>query len=181
MLYIITPCSRPQNLSIIANTIPIDSKWIIVHDNHTDMPLINNATFFVCEDTGLVGTKARNFALDNINFSYNDHILFHDDDNIIHPLLYSTVSQVFDHDFSLLCWGQLNKDNSIRLLPPKSIKVGQIDTASFLIKWKYNSHVRHRTDIYEHDGYYAEECAKNGLVLRLNEFLCYYNYLNQNI
>lgn len=169
MLYIITPCSRPQNLETISNSIPNKSSWIVVHDYKYIMPDIPNATFLKCDDTGLVGTKARNFALDTIKFN--------DDDNIIHPKLYQTIEPLLTNNFSIMTWGQLHKNNSIRLPSQVKPKVGNIDTASFLISWKYNKLTRHRTDIYEHDGLYAEECANNGPMLCINDYLCYYNYL----
>jgi hypothetical protein len=177
MIHIITPCSRPENLDFIAPTIPENCLWVIVHDNNVQLPRIQNAIIMKCEDTGKVGTKARNFALDNLNLPEDSHILFHDDDNIIHPNWFSTISQLLDYDFSLMTWGQLHKDNSVRLEPQIHPAVGNIDTASFLVKWKYNSRVRHRTDIYEHDGIYAQECANNGNILCVKDYLCYYNYL----
>lgn len=177
MLYIITPCSRPENLEKIQQTIPSEARWIICHDKKTDITPINNAITMICNNTGMVGTQARNHVLDNFPFKDEDHLLFHDDDNIIHPLLYENVKNHFEKDFSIMCWGQVNKDNSIRLYPTYDIRVGNIDTASFLIKWKFNKHVRHRIDIYEHDGIYANQCAMNGGIIVLDGYLCYYNYL----
>ena len=177
MIYIITPCSRPENLALISSTIPENCLWVIVHDHKTNIPQIDNAMTMKCDDTGKVGTKARNFALDNLSLSDDDHVLFHDDDNIIHDKLFPAVTQFLDYDISLMTWGQLHKDNSVRLQPQIHPRIGNVDTASFLVKWKYNSQVRHRTDIYEHDGAYAEECSLNGNVLCLKDYLCYYNYL----
>lgn len=178
MLYIITPCSRPENLDVIQNTIPTEAKWIICHDNNIKKISSKlNAIIMRCDETGLVGTKARNYVLDNYDFKDEDIILFHDDDNIVHSQWYNVVSQFFDYDFSIICWGQLNKDNSIRLYPTNNPKIDMIDTASYLIKWKYNKHIRHNTTIYQHDGQYAEDCAKNGPIITINAFICYYNYL----
>lgn len=177
MLYIITPCSRPENLPTIYSTIPKESIWIIAHDDKTTPLDLPRTLFMKCDDLGLVGTKGRNYILDNFNFNDDDLILFHDDDNIIHPRLYSTVSKYFSEDFSMICWGQLKKDNNIRLFPPEQIKIGSIDTACFLIKWKYNKNIRHVTYIYEHDGIYAQQCANTGPVIKINDYLAYYNYL----
>jgi hypothetical protein len=178
MLYIITPCSRPENLIAIQPSIPNEAKWIICHDGKNgNIPSSIRASIMLCEDNGFVGAKAQNHILDNYTFNNNDCILFHDDDNIIHNELYSSISPFLNNDFSLMCWGQLNKDNSIRLKPSNKPAIYQIDTASYLVKWKYNKHIRHDTAIYEHDGKYAEDCAKNGPVLTINDFLAYYNYL----
>lgn len=176
MLYIITPCSRPEKLADVSKTIPDQTKWIVVKDPTTEVDNIENASIITCKDTGMWGTKARNFALDTIPLKDEDNILFHDDDNIIHPNWYREVLPFLDQDFSILTWGQLNKDGSIRLKPSSAPKVSFVDTASYLIKWKYNKHVRHQF-IYTHDGFYAEDCSKNGKIICLNKYICYYNYL----
>lgn len=176
MIYIITPCSRPENLEEISKTIPPECKWVVVHDNTKPVPLLDNATFLVCDDTGPFGTKARNHALDFLPLKDDDFILYHDDDNIIHPKWYSTIYKYLDYNFSILTWGQLNKNNIIRLSPTESPQVENIDSASFLVSWKYNKDIRHEL-VYVHDGLYAEACGKNGPVLCINDFLCYYNYL----
>jgi hypothetical protein len=177
MIYIITACSRPENLETISKTIPLQCNWVVVHDNKVNTPLLNNAMVLECEDTGMVGIKAQNFALDNLPLTDQDFILLHDDDNIIYPTWYSKVSELINYDFSIMTWGQLNKDGSIRLKPQSQPRVGNIDTASFLISWKYNKHIRHKVDVYEHDGIYAEQCSLNGPLLQINDYLCYYNYL----
>lgn len=177
MLYIITPCSRPENLELILPSIPKECHWIISHDDKTQPQPFPNTTFINCKDTGKVGTKARNFVLDNFEFNDDDFIQFHDDDNIIHPKWFPTIQQYLNYEFSIISWGQLNKDGTIRLQPSPKISTGAIDTASYTVSWKYNKNVRHRTDVYEHDGIYAEECAKNGRVLTIYDYLCYYNYL----
>jgi hypothetical protein len=176
MIYIITPCSRPENLVAISKTIPSECKWIVVHDNKTHVVPIYNATFLVCDDTGPVGTIARNYALDTLPLVDNDLILFHDDDNIIHPSWYTTISQHLHIDFSIMTWGQINKNQTVRLLPTMYPEIGNIDTACFLVRWKYNKEVRHGF-FYEHDGLFAQTCAKNGRIVCINDYLCYYNYL----
>ena len=179
MIYIITPCSRPQNLEAIYQSLPkaSDIHWILCSDHNNKLPTFNNSTNMVCDDTGIVGTKARNYVLDNFNFGDEDHILFHDDDNVVHPDLYINIKPHLEEDFSILSWGQLNKDNSVRLLPTSHMYSGYVDTASFLIKWKHNKAIRHKTDRYDHDGIYAYECSQNGKVIVLDSYLCYYNYL----
>lgn len=178
MLYIITACSRPENLEIMSKTIPEECKWIIVHDDRVAIPNnISNATILKCEDTGKVGVKAQNFALDNIQLTDDDFVMLLDDDNIIHPNWYSVISQLLHMDFSIMTWGQLHKNGSIRLEPQGNPRVGNIDTASFLVSWKYNKNVRHIVDLYEHDGVYAQACSKNGRILCVNGYLSYYNYL----
>jgi hypothetical protein len=177
MIYIITPCTRPENLETISKNIPEECSWVIVYDDKISM--INtslNAIFMKCPDTGVVGTKARNYALDHLDIKDEDLILLHDDDNIIHPNWYNSILKYINMDFSIITWGQLYKNNNPRLHPTSYPCVNYIDTASFMIKWKYNKNVRHEY-IYYHDGLYAETCAKNGPVICIDEYLSYYNYL----
>ena len=176
MIYIITPCSRPENIPVIAKTIPPECKWVIVHDHKAPVAPIDNATLLVCEDTGPVGTLARNYALDKLPLTDEDFVLFHDDDNIINPNWYNTVSKYLHEDFSIMTWGQIHKDGRERLPALEQPKAYSIDTASYMIRWKYNKDVRHEL-VYHHDGLYAEACAKNGPVLCIKENLAYYNYL----
>lgn len=177
MLYIVTPCSRPENLETINKTIPCECKWIV--SSSCDISCNINATIIKCPEKGLVGTKERNYVLDNFQLKDEDYILFHDDDNIIHEDLYSNIEPLLKSSnlFSIVTWGQLFKNNKIRLDPCKIPKVGKIDTACFMVNWKYNKNVRHVENKYEHDGIYAEECSRNGPILTIDKYLSYYNYL----
>lgn len=177
MLYIITACSRPENLDAMSKTIPQDCSWVIVHDDRTVIPQTYNAIIMKCDDTGIVGVKAQNFALDNLPLTDDDFVMLLDDDNIIHPEWYSVISRLLHMDFSIITWGQLHKDGSVRLEPQPSPRVGNIDTASFLVSWKYNKHIRHIVDLYEHDGVYAQTCSMNGPLLCVKGHLSFYNYL----
>lgn len=185
MLKIITPCSRPENIKSIYSTIPNESKWIIVHDNNAKLKLTeeswikekDNIKLLECPNTGFCGIEARNFALDNEQFDDNDFILFHDDDNIIHKDLFANIKDLLNLNCSIVTWGQINKDNSIRLCPTITPKIRHIDTACFMIKWGINKHVRHLVNEYTHDGIYAEVCSKNGEVFVIDKYLSYYNYL----
>jgi hypothetical protein len=177
MIYIITACSRPENLEDMSKTIPSDFKWVIVYDDRVNIPDTYDAILLKCEDTGKVGVKAQNFALDNLPLTDDDHVMLLDDDNIIHPNWYNVVRQLLHHDFSIMTWGQTHKDGTRRLEPQRYPQVGNIDTASFLVSWKYNKNVRHVVDLYEHDGVYASTCSMNGPICCVGHDLCYYNYL----
>jgi hypothetical protein len=179
MLQIITPCSRPQNLAAIYNSIPKEATWTVVYDNRVIIEhKLDNVNYLLCENTGFVGSSGRNFALDNISIKDEDYILFHDDDNIIHEDLFENIKEIIsENKYSIITWGQLNKDKSARLEPSQEPIVGRIDTACYISSWKYNKNVRHAEDVYAHDGIYAVECRKNGPLLKLDKYLCYYNYL----
>lgn len=175
MLYITTPCSRPENLEIISKTIPKECYWAVVYDNKVTVPKIENAHYFKCEDTGFVGASGRNYFLDNFQINDEDWIYSLDDDNIVHKNWYESIEPLLSLDISIIHWGQLNKDESIRLNP--IIKLNHIDAACFMTKWKYNKHIRYNTEKYEYDGLYALECLNNGPSLTLNQYISFYNYL----
>lgn len=176
MLFVVTPCSRPENLEKIAPTIPDFCQWIVLHEQSLSLPKIQNMTTIVCPKTGFVGADGRNYFLDNFILNDDDWIYSLDDDNIIHPDFYK-IEKFLLEDFSLVHWGQLNKDNTVRLKPLSDIIIDTIDAACFISQWKYNKNVRYNTDVYNYDGFYAIDCAKNGPRLKLDMYLSYYNYL----
>lgn len=133
----------------------------------------------VCMESGMTGdwgAHNRNYALDNYPFDDNDWITFLDSDNIIHGDWYNTVKDYVDLNLAILTWGQLSKNHDIRLRPTDAPSVGNIDSASFMVKWKYVKDIRWSTN-YTHDGEYANECSKRGQLLMLDAYISFYNYL----
>lgn len=176
MIYITTPCSRPENLKIISKYIPKDCQWVVIHDDKVKIEDdITNAIILKCEDTGFVGASGRNYFIDNWPLQDKDWLYSLDDDNIIHPEWYKNIKHLLDLDYSVIHWGQLNADCSIRLTP--NIEINKIDAACFITKWKFNKAERYNTEKYEYDGIYATTCKNNGPYLTLNKYLSYYNYL----
>jgi cellulose synthase/poly-beta-1,6-N-acetylglucosamine synthase-like glycosyltransferase len=177
MIHIITPCHRPDNLDIIKKSIPSSCNWIVVFDSMIKDPVkIEGAVCLESGMTGDYGAHNRNYALDTYEFLDEDWIAFMDSDNIVHPEWYKTVKPHLNKDIVMLTWGQVSKDGNIRLVPVDIPKVGEIDSASFMVKWKYVKDIRWSTN-YTHDGEYAEECATRGRVLALNSYVSYYNYI----
>lgn len=178
MIYIITPCTRPENLYIIKKTIPKECNWVIVYDNSVSVKTqIENAIILHSPFTGDFGNPNRNFALDNVNLENDDWVYILDDDNILHPKWYEVVSQNINYEYDIMTWGQLTGYNDIRLLPTKYPKIGNIDTASYMINGKIMKTLRYSMQRGA-DGELAEQVAKNGKVFMIDEYLCYYNYLN---
>lgn len=177
MIHIVTPCHRPENLERIKETIPAECNWIIVFDSVIENPTYIDGAF--CMESGMTGDYGahnRNFALDKYAFEDNDWITFLDSDNIIHPEWYSSVKGYADADYAIITWGQLSKKSDQRLAPTDSPSVGNIDSASFMVKWRYVSDIRWSTN-YTHDGEYARECASRGPLLMLEKYISFYNYL----
>ena len=101
-LNIITPCSRPQNLHTIAQSINIPKdnfRWIVVYDgielpDKSLLPDICEAYFYQ-DPQSCVGHQQRNFAMDMIS---EGHIYFNDDDTILHNELWDSIKDL-DNDF----------------------------------------------------------------------------------
>lgn len=176
MLYITTPCSRPYNLIEISKSIPSFATWIVIHEPHIRIPKIENMISVECPKTGFVGADGRNYFLDNFNLTEDDWVYSLDDDNIVHPHFY-LIEPLLTEDLSMIHWGQLKKNNKIRLHALDNIILNSIDAACFISKMKYNRSVRYNTTAYNYDGLYAIECSKNGRRLKLSNYLAYYNYL----
>lgn len=177
-LNIITPCSRPQNLYKISESINIPSKkyrWIVVFDLDylDDMTLIpdNCEYYFHKNNLSISGNSQRNFALDMIK---RGHVYFNDDDTIIHPELWDNI-KILDNDF--INFTQLNKNGKVRL-KGDIINVGSVDSHNFVVSNVIIGKTRWIINKYEADGYFAKECyskSKNNLFI--DKPLSIYNYL----
>lgn len=173
MLYIITPCQNPDNLIKISETIPNETKWIICH-HKKKLPKGLRASIIKC---GQDSTKDMlNYVLNNRAFRDDDRISYLLDDNVIYPYFYNAISQNLSKDFSIMQWGQVHKDGSIRLPPLSYCLPGSIDVSSFLISWKHNKDVRFK-DIDNMFAHYAMDCHKNGGCLMIQNYISYYKYL----
>lgn len=163
---IITPCSRPELLKEIKKTIPKECNWIIVYDLGLEPENIGDVEI-KSVDKSIFGNNLRNIGLD---ITSADWVYFLDDDNIIHPDWWDTVKELEVDDHEMINWGQLLKDDSVRLLPARNPKVGNIDTACFMVK---NTEKRWNENEYVADGLFAS-IHKPYII---NEYICYYNYL----
>lgn len=177
MIHIITPCHRPENLDTIKQSIPESCNWIVVYDKiMEDHPDIDGAVVMRSGMTGAFGAHNRNHALEKYPFKDEDWVAFMDSDNIVHPEWYESVKSHLDKDFAMITWGQIVKNGDIRLIPVTNPQVGNIDSASYIVKWKYAKQFRW-SENYTHDGEYAEDVSKQGPVLALNKYIAYYNYI----
>jgi hypothetical protein len=177
-LNIITPCSRPENLHKIKESINIPKenyRWIVVFDmdelpNKELIPL-DCESYTYREQGSIVGHAQRNFALSLIN---DGHVYFNDDDTIIHPNLWENIKDV-SADF--ISFKQLNKDGSLRLAG-NVIEVNHIDSHNFIVSKNAISNSKFIITKYDADGYFARECfLKTKNTLYINEPLSVYNQL----
>lgn len=186
-LTIITPCSRPENIMKIKNSIDFNfvDEWIIVYDKtkiengYKQFNLIENSEIndkkikeYVYSDGGISGNTQRNYALQNIT-NEDTFIYFLDDDNIIHPNFFKF--------FKFVEKNKLYTFNNTNKLKGNIVQVGKIDTAMFLIHHNLCKNIFWQPDYYDSDGRYIEECYntndnKNNHIY-VNNDLCYYNKL----
>lgn len=177
-LNIITPCSRPENLAAIAESIKTsipDKKyrWIVVFDADqvpAEVPE-NCEAYAVRNPESSTGNAQRNLALDLID---KGHIYFNDDDTLIHPELWDSIQY---HHVDFISFSQAHKDSSIRLRGD-TISVGSIDSHNFIVSADIAKDVRFVLDKYEADGIFAQQCySKASTKVFIDKVLSIYNQL----
>lgn len=173
-----TPCSRPENLLRIKETIPTECTWVVVYDHSVekDVECVSDVCIY-SENTGFYGNPLRNEFLDLFSdkFTDDDWVYILDDDNILHPEWYPTILKFFqdkDQNLNFINWGQ------VEWLPPSlSPKVGNIDTACFMYKPTSFSEHRYEMD-YTSDGIFAEKIFEVSNPTTIMKELAYYNFLD---
>ena len=117
MLSIITPCSRPQNLSRIWPSIPQGSQWLIVRDaaDDTEVPgelkSAPGVEVHCLAGGGRWGNAQRNLGL---SLADRDYVYFLDDDNVMHPALPALLAEHAESR-RILVVNQHFKDGRLRL------------------------------------------------------------------
>jgi hypothetical protein len=176
-LNIVTPCSRPQNLHKISESINIPQenyRWIIVFDgtvkpNETLIP--QNCEFYMhTNPLSKVGHSQRNFALDLIE---KGHVYFNDDDTLIHPELWENIKDL-DNDF--ITFYQELKNGMLRLRG--NVMLAHIDSHNFIISRDLIANTKWVVNRYDADGVFAIEChkkSKNHIII--HKVLSTYNVL----
>lgn len=180
-VFIVTPSRRPFNLTFIEKTIPQECEWIVVFDKTVkNEHQIDRATILRSDQTGFWGNPNRNIGLEyiknNLNPSNNDWIYILDDDNIIHPDWWNNIQPHLNSTDVVITWGQLWANETPRTPPTDTPKSATIDTSQYMVRWNVAKNLRFE-HIYEADGIYAEEAAKQGSVKKLEQYLGYYNFL----
>ena len=177
-LNIITPCSRPENLHVINNTINIPKenyRWIIVFDMD-ELPnkelIPENCETYTYKETGsVVGHAQRNFAL---NLIKKGHIYFNDDDTSLHPELWDNIK---NNNSDFISFIQSEKDGTIRLIG-NLIEVSHIDSHNFIVSNNIVGSTKFIINKYDADGYFAKECYnKTSSRSYINKPLSVYNLL----
>ena len=189
-LTIITPSIRPENLLKIKESINFDyiNEWIIVYDGKkiTENPKLftdNNKIkeyIYTFNGTGEVcGHAQRNFALDNIIIE-DTYIYYLDDDNILHPDLYSLLDNIENN--KIYTFDQKRPKDVFpykEYLQGNNVELFAIDTAMFLVDFKLCKNIRWNPYKYYADGIYIMECYSLNINnwCYINKLMAYYNYL----
>lgn len=188
---LITPSIRPKNLIKIRDSIKFEyiNKWIIVYDGSKiaeNPKLFANDCFsdkieeHVYKGDGGSGNPQRNYALDLIK-DMDTYLYYLDDDNVIHPELYTLLSTLEDN--KMYTFDQQRPDNIFpykTLLKGDNVALYNIDTAMMLIDYNLCRNIRWDAHKYNADGLYITECYeknKNNWVY-IDKTMAFYNPLN---
>jgi hypothetical protein len=177
-LNIITPCSRPENLILISESINIPKenyRWIVVMDFEVipeNISIPDNCEIYLHRNSeSIAGHSQRNFALTKIN---EGHVYSNDDDTVIHPDLWDNIKDL-KNDF--ISFQQLHKNGGVRL-NSDIIRVGNVDSHNFIVSSDVIGNIRFIINKYDADGYFAMECySKSKNPIYINKPLSVYNKL----
>ena len=171
LLYIITPCSRPDKLPIMAVSIKpgrllFDLTWLVILDGgeHPD---------------SISGNAQRNDALDIISRGW---VCFMDDDNLIHPSFFSGLLDAITRDSSArgFAYNQIMCNGQTRLLAShEAMHPCHVDIAQVCIQRELIGTIRFIPNIYEADGEFIEAVYQSDQEAWrfIDDALCYYNAL----
>jgi hypothetical protein len=186
VLTIITPCSRPDNLSKVQVSIRFDliDKWIIVYDTskkttYTKKFQDNPQIIEIECSRGIRGSPQRNEA---INLVEDGFIYFLDDDNIIHPEFWQ-ISKSFElpYFYTFNQWRKWPTDKKFTVLPGNEICIGKIDTAMYCIHKTHIGQIRWKEDKDGcADGLFIEQIYENNKDSHkyIDIIAAYYNQIN---
>jgi len=185
MFTIITPCSRPENLDTLLESIDLDKiQWLIVHDtakrpfiqrySHPKITEIGHPT----PPGGRAGHAQRNAGIKLLN---DGLIYFLDDDTIIHPSFWK-IFPIFDqshfYTFDQQRWDEFVSEpgGTFRGNEPKLMKM---DSAQYVVPIRMcGSFIE---SDYRADGVFIEEVNTKhpDAHVYIPIVACYYNYLRK--
>jgi hypothetical protein len=191
MIYIVTACSRPQNLPKLARSIPPECRWIITFDGRVKP--VAGYGFLQLHDPNITGVRRdpknpvdatdscgvrlHNMMLDTVQFEADDWLHILDDDNVLHPEWYVNVKPHCIPSNNLICWGQLKANGRVRLHPTGQPRVGNIDAASFMWRYGFKPELRFVLD-YRGDGMFVAALnTPPAPPVVIDKYICYYNKL----
>jgi hypothetical protein len=176
-LHIVTPCSRPQNLEKIKNSINFDliDSWHIIYDtrNQLFVKRFNHPKIIEseCKKDGVVGHPIRNMALDTIK----DGLIYYlDDDNIVHYNFWNICSNFSCNNIYLF-----DQQRGSEVLKGNNPTVDNIDTAQYVFDSKLVNNLRFDINRYNADGLFIETLCKQNpnKITYIDKICANYNFL----
>ena len=188
MITIVTPCSRPENLKELYESIEIDRihQWIIVHDTTRTKGIcttqFNNPKIVELGHMSPPGTcsgnSQRNVALSLIR---GGMVYFLDDDNVVHPNFWK-IAPMFKEDH-FYTWDQQRWDEFVGapggVFKGDTPRLQTIDTAQYVVP--YSMCRLWKEDDYKADGLFIEDISTRNASAHvyLPIVASYYNYLRK--
>ena len=157
-LSIITPCYRQKNLEKVYSSIRFEliDKWYIIYDTSNDRKYtkqyVGHPKIEELECSGgISGNPQRNLGIEQVKDGF---IYFLDDDNMIHLDFWSILPMIVSDKF--YTWDSTRGSG----LSGNRCKVGQIDTAMYMVPKNMMEGLRWIESKYEADGIFIEEIYK---------------------
>ena len=186
-LTLITPSIRPENIMKLYSSIRFEyvDTWYIIYDGKhlpQQTPLFGGQhpqiVELVYSSHGISGNPQRNHALDMIKQTHpNTYVYFLDDDNTIHPLLYSLLNVVDDN--RIYTFDRVNREEGGQVFSGNNPTVNNIDASQFLVDFSLISNIRWIPVLYNADGYFIELCGylNTDKWVYVNNVMAHYNSL----
>ncbi len=169
VLHVITPCSRPENLPLLADSLRgaetfFDLHWQIVLDGSKNLVLPNAADFAFSrqvwtsvtgrDEYNVGGKAAVNQGLDSCTDGW---VWVLDDDNLAHPKFFPTLAEYIQAvpAARAFAFAQGSKVGGVRPCGPEWMKECSIDQAQFVIRRDLIGELRYPLR-YTGDGAFAE-------------------------
>jgi len=190
-LNIVTPCSRPENLSRIKHELEKYTekhfiKWLIVFDYDKRSPEFNPTSIDACwwdrspNSLGLFGNPQRNEAISAI-VRDDSWVWFLDDDNLPHPDFFNTLHEsiIANPSAQGFLFSQLHKNNSLRLRAKSEELHFGIDTAQFVFRRGFIGDHRWEPNYYDADTRFFKAVTKDRLesIVFCDKPVTYWNFL----
>lgn len=179
-IFIITPCSRPENLNRIKVS---QGEWIVIHDaNELPEGYAGDIRLFI--SGGVAGKKQINHALDYLEQNNQPGwIYILDDDNDIHEDFFRELTSHISQDKGKYLGYLFSQDiDSVRVRPvnPDNVRTCHIDQAQFLLHTDLIKEKRYQ-EFYEADGKFIEELYSENKdkIKIIPKVLCHYNKLRR--
>lgn len=154
-LDILTPCSRPENLEKMMQTIQFHliRTWYVIYDtrrfpfkkrfNHPQIVEME------CKSEGTVGHQIRNMGLELI---CDGLLYFLDDDNVVHPSFWN-VAETFQEN-KIYTFDLIHQDGTILTGDRPVVKC--IDTAQYVFDIRLVENLRFDASLYTADGVFIQ-------------------------